>query len=148
MSTFGSKVNEFLGRIGKDAAWLAVETGITPGAISKWLSNPKRIPKPASVKKVAVAFKRAGFSQEEIDEIFEAAEMTIRPSRDLDELDERRLAFYRSNPRAAKLLSRIESWSVEAQDQLFSMNEAYIEMIERQERQKATRRRTTPKEPQ
>jgi transcriptional regulator with XRE-family HTH domain len=140
MSTFGSKVYELLDRVGKDAAWLAAETGISAAAISLWKTDAKRMPKASSVKKVYRAFQPYGVS---LDEIAEAAEIAIRPSKDLDERESRRIAFLRSNPRAARHNDRIMAMGPEAQDELFS----YAEYLEARERKKATRRRppTPPK---
>jgi hypothetical protein len=124
MSTFGSKVYELLDRIGKDAAWLAAETGITPAAISKWKTDAKRMPKPSSVKKVVRTFEKHGVSR---DEILEAAGMTIRPSADATEREARRLEFYRANPRAAKIFDEmIDRLGPDALDEMFSFNEAWL----------------------
>ena len=55
MAAFGLKVQELLRVNGKDAAWLAVRTGISNSTISNWLTDPDVQPKPSSVEKVAAA---------------------------------------------------------------------------------------------
>lgn len=132
MSNFGSKLNEILERIGKDAMWLSAQTGISRAAISKWKTNGARVPKPSSVKRVARALKPYDVT---LEELASAAGYSIVMSASPDEREERRLMLMRSSPRWAKINDWVERLDPDAQDEIFSLNEAWM----------ATRRRPKSK---
>lgn len=123
MSNFGSKLYEILDRIGKDAMWLSVQTGLSRAAISKWKTNGAREPKPSSVKRVAVALEPFGVT---LEELANAAGYSIVKSASPDEREERRLRLMRTVPRWAKINDWVERLSPEDQDDIFSLNEAWI----------------------
>lgn len=123
MSNFGTKVYEVLDQIGQDAAWLASKTGISRAAISKWKTYPNRQPKPSSVKRIAVVLEPYGVT---IDELAEAADMSIMPSKSPDEREARWLALLRSNKRLARVSDRFVQLTPREQDELLSLNEAWF----------------------
>ncbi len=123
MAQFGVKVQELLLAAGKDAAWLAVQTGIANSTISNWLSNPNVQPKPGSVVKVASAF---GVS---VDELAPAAGYVIRQSANDSERAQRREALLAASPRWEDALDRLATKSAYHQDVALSMIESYLSTI-------------------
>lgn len=123
MAAFGLKVKELLDARGKDAAWLAIQTGIANSTISNWLTDPKVQPKPSSVTKVASAF---GVS---VDELAAAAGYAIRASKDDGERAARRNALLASSPRWEDALDRLAQKPAHHQDVALSMLEAYLATI-------------------
>lgn len=120
---FGLKVFEVLDRIGQDAAWLSAQTGITQAAISKWKLDPKRQPKPSSVKRIAKVFESYGVS---FEELADAAGYSLVASSSASEREERLLMLMRANPRIAKLWDKTQLLSPDEQDEMLSMVEAWL----------------------
>lgn len=123
MAAFGLKVQELLNARGKDASWLANETGIANSTISNWLTHPTVQPKPSSVEKVALAF---GVS---VDDLAASAGYVIRQSKDNDERAARRNALMTSSPRWGNALDRLAQKPAYHQDVALSMLEAYLATI-------------------
>jgi transcriptional regulator with XRE-family HTH domain len=123
MAQFGMKVRELLSSAGKDAAWLATQTGIANSTISNWLSNPSVQPKPSSVEKVANAFGV------KVDELAGAAGYVIRQSVSNDERAARRDALVASSPRWETALDRLARKPAYHQDVALSMLESYLSAI-------------------
>lgn len=123
MSNFGSKLYEILDRIGKDAMWLSVQTGLSRAAISKWKTAGSREPKPSSVKRVAVALEPFGVT---LEELASAAGFSIIRSASSDEREDRRLRLMRAVPRWAKINDWVERLAPDEQDEIISLNEAWI----------------------
>jgi transcriptional regulator with XRE-family HTH domain len=123
MAAFGLKVQELLRANGKDAAWLAVRTGISNSTISNWLSDPKVQPKPSSVERVAAAFEVS------VDELAESAGYVIRQSKDNDEREARRNALLANSPRWQSALDRMAQKPAYHQDVALSMLESYLATI-------------------
>jgi len=123
MAAFGLKVQELLRANGKDAAWLAVRTGISNSTISNWLTDSDVQPKPSSVEKVAAAF---GVS---VDDLAVAAGYVIRQSKDNDERTARRDALLTTSPRWQSALDRLAGKPAYHQDVALSMLESYLATI-------------------
>jgi hypothetical protein len=123
MSNFGTKVHEILARIGKDPAWLAAETGITPAAISKWKLDPNRTPKASSVKRVAKALAPHGVT---LEELADSAGYSIIGSTTMTEREDRLLEFMRSQPRAPRVWDRMQLLTPAEQDEVLSLIEAWM----------------------
>lgn len=123
MAQFGVKVRELLLAAGKDAAWLAIQTGIANSTISNWLSDPKVQPKPSSVEKVARAFGVR------VDDLAAAAGYVIRQSVSNDERAARRDALLASSPRWESALDRLAKKPAYHQDVALSMLESYLSTI-------------------
>jgi transcriptional regulator with XRE-family HTH domain len=123
MAQFGVKVQELLKAAGKDAAWLATQTGIANSTISNWLSDPKVQPKPSSVEKVAIAFGV------DVDDLAGAAGYVIRQSKSNDERSARRDALLASSPRWESALDRLATKPAYHQDVALSMLESYLSTI-------------------
>lgn len=123
MAQFGLKVQELLAAAGKDAAWLAIQTGIANSTISNWLNSPKVQPKPSSVAKVAAAF---GVT---IDDLAASAGYVIRQSKSNGEREARREALVASSPRWEHALDRLAEKSAHHQDVALSMLESYLGSI-------------------
>lgn len=123
MAQFGLKVAELLRQNGKDAAWLATQTGIANSTISNWLSDPDVQPLPSSVGKVANAF---GITA---DELSDAAGYVIRHSKDDNERTARREELITSSPRWATALDRLATKPAQAQDTALSMIESYLSTL-------------------
>jgi transcriptional regulator with XRE-family HTH domain len=124
MAQFGVKVKELLNAAGKDAAWLAVQTGIANSTISNWLSHPTVQPKPSSVDKVAKAFGIA------VDELAAAAGYVIRQSKSNDERTARREALLAASPRWENALDKLATKKAYHQDVALSMIESYLSTIQ------------------
>lgn len=120
MAQFGMKVQELLRANGKDAAWLATQTGIANSTISNWLSDPDVQPKPSSVAKVAMAFGLTA------DDLAAAAGYVIRQSKNNDERAARRDALLASSPRWESALDRLAKKPARQQDVALSMLESYL----------------------
>lgn len=123
MAQFGVKVQELLLATGKDAAWLATQTGIANSTISNWLSDPRVQPKPSSVAKVAHAF---GVT---IDELAPAAGYVLRQSVDDSERTARIDALLATSPRWEAALTRLSKKPAYHQDVALSMLESYLATI-------------------
>jgi transcriptional regulator with XRE-family HTH domain len=123
MAQFGVKVQELLLAAGKDAAWLATQTGIANSTISNWLTDPKVQPKPSSVAKVALAF---GVT---VDDLAPAAGYVIRQSANDSERTARIDALLTTSPRWESALVRLAKKPAYHQDVALSMLEAYLSAI-------------------
>lgn len=124
MAQFGVRVQELLRSAGKDASWLAMQTGIANSTISNWLSNPKVQPKPSSVAKVASAF---GVT---VDDLAADAGYVIRQSVNDNVRAARRDALLASSPRWEKALDRLSGKSAHDQDIALSMLESYLAAVD------------------
>lgn len=128
MSVFGNRVWELLQAQGKDASWLATQTGIAHSTISNWLTNPRNVqPKPSSVTKVAQAL---GI---EVDDLARAGGYTIRISKDDNERAARTAALLSQSPRYEQALERLSRKSPYHQDVALSMLESYLRTVPDQE---------------
>ena len=124
MAQFGVKVQELLRQRGRDASWLAAQTGIANSTISNWLTHATVQPKPSSVAKVARAF---GVS---VDELAAAAGYVIHQSVDDNEREARRDALLAASPRWASALDRLAQKPAHQQDVALSMIESYLTAVD------------------
>ena len=121
MTAWGTKVNELLRERGKNAAWLAKQTGIARGTISNWLNNPEGVrPEPDNVGLVAKAF---GLKTRDLAPY---AGYPVIESKDTNERTRRRLAIIEASPRFANAVDDIDRLSARDQDTLFSMIETFV----------------------
>lgn len=123
MAAFGLKIQELLLAHGKDAAWLAIQTGIANSTISNWLTDPNVQPKPSSVSKVATAF---GVT---VDDLAIAAGYVIRQSTDDEDRAARADALLATSPRWRSALVRLSGKPAYYQDVALSMIESYMATI-------------------
>lgn len=124
MAQFGVKVQELLRVAGKDASWLAAQTGIANSTISNWLSHPTVQPKPSSVAKVATAFSVS------VDELAASAGYVIRQSADDSDRAARRTALLAASPRWESALDRLAQKPAHQQDVALSMLESYLTAVD------------------
>lgn len=124
MAQFGLKVQELLRRAGKDASWLAAQTGIANSTISNWLSDPKVQPKPSSVAKVATAF---GI---DVGDLSIDAGYVIRQSANDGARTARRDALVATSSRWESALDKLAEKSAYHQDVALSMLESYLAAVD------------------